>query len=295
MGLLRREVRDLALDLLRPRDGQPRGRAGHAEVGEAGAAVGADEDVLRRAVAVDQAEGLALGVGELVRRVEAGERVEQDAERDRRREQGATLERAHREPGERVALDELHHQKVAGLAHPHLEDGDHVRVVDARGEPRFVEEHLDELLLAREVRVELLDGDEAREAARPREPAEEDGRHPARRNLADELVRIEPAALVVGLEHADAGRPGEALGVDPRRSGRARDRGFGGRARRCAELCPHRDRLVVGGRAAPRAAATPRYALRRAFCSRPEPSWSSAAPATAVARASGCSGARWAW
>ena len=53
------------------------------------------------------------------------------------------------EARERVALDVLHHEVVAGLALADLEDGDDVRVVDARGEARLVEEHLDELLLVR--------------------------------------------------------------------------------------------------------------------------------------------------
>ena len=55
-----------------------------AEVGDARGPVDADEDVLGRDVAVDDVERLAVVVAELVRRVEARERIETDAECGRR-------------------------------------------------------------------------------------------------------------------------------------------------------------------------------------------------------------------
>ena len=69
-------------------------------------------------------------------------------------------------------------------------------MVDARGEARLLQEHLDELGLARQVRVQALDGDEALEAADAREPREEHRGHPAGRELGHELEPIElPARL----------------------------------------------------------------------------------------------------
>ena len=78
-----------------------------------------------------------------------------------------------------------------------------MRVVDARGEARLVEEHLDELFLAGEVRVQALDGDEALEAADAAEPGEEHRRHAAGRDLADQLVAVEPPLRVGRVEQSD--------------------------------------------------------------------------------------------
>ena len=68
-------------------------------------------------------------------------------------------------------------------------------MVDARREAGLLQEHLDELRLAREVRVKPLDGDEALESADAGEAREEHGRHPAGRELRHELEPIEPLAF----------------------------------------------------------------------------------------------------
>ena len=90
--VLRRHVRELALEaaarssslflLENLRD---------AEVRDARDAVDADEDVLRRDVAVHEADVTAALVDQLVRGVQAGERVERDAHRDARRQLAAAL------------------------------------------------------------------------------------------------------------------------------------------------------------------------------------------------------------
>jgi hypothetical protein len=73
--------------------------------------------------------------------------------------------------------------------------------MDARGEARLVEEHLDELGLAREVRMKPLDRDEPLEARHAGETSEEDRRHTAARELGDELEAVEAFAFsVVGEE-----------------------------------------------------------------------------------------------
>ncbi len=96
---------------------------------------------------------------------------------------------------EGVALHVLHDDVVALLARADLEDGDDVRVVDPRGEARLLEEHLDELGLAREVGVKALDRDEALKAADAGEAPEVHGGHPAGRELGDELEAVEPSVL----------------------------------------------------------------------------------------------------
>ena len=93
------------------------------------------------------------------------------------------------------------------LALADLEDGHDVRVVDARGEARLVEEHLDELGLLREVRVQPLDRDEALEAGDAREAREEHRRHAAAGELGDELVAVEAFAFSVLREELGQGFP----------------------------------------------------------------------------------------
>ena len=131
---------------------------------------------------------------QLVRGVEAGERVEHDAQHDARTGMAlAAARRAREEARQRVALDVLHDQVVAaGRSSPTSRMGTTFGWWMPRGEARLVEEHLDELLLVREVRVQPLDGDEALEAADAEDRAEEHRGHAARRELGHELVAIEP-------------------------------------------------------------------------------------------------------
>lgn len=70
-----------------------------------------------------------------------------------------------------------------------------VRMADTRGELRLVEEHRDELGVPCELRVQLLDRDGPREAARPTQTAEVNRRHPAMRDLFKEDVPAENARL----------------------------------------------------------------------------------------------------
>ena len=93
-------------------------------------------------------------------------------------------------PG-RVALHVLHDEVVPGVGRPDLEDGDDVRVVDARGEAGLVEEHLDELGVPRQVLVEPLDGVKPLKAPRAAEAREKNRPHPPARELRDQLEPIE--------------------------------------------------------------------------------------------------------
>ncbi len=130
-------------------------------------------------------------VTQLVRRVQTRQRVERDAQRDADRQAPTARRRAREQTGQRIALDVLHHQEVAGLAGTDLEDGHDVRMMNARRDARFVEEHLDELFLTGKVRVEPLHRHEALEAADAREAREIHRRHAAGRNFADEFIAID--------------------------------------------------------------------------------------------------------
>ena len=145
-------------------------------------------------------EELVLLVAQLVRCVEAGQRVEQDAQGNRLGQALTLRGCAGQEAGQRVPLHVLHHEEVAVLARADVEDGDHVGVVNARGEACLVHEHVDELLLAGQVRMQALDRDEALEAAHAADSPEEDRGHATRRELADEFVTIEPLAHVEELD-----------------------------------------------------------------------------------------------
>jgi hypothetical protein len=56
-----------------------------------------------------------------------------------------------------------------------------MRVVNACGKARFVEEHFDEFRLSREVGMKPFDGDKPLKTGSSDEAREEDGRHPAGR------------------------------------------------------------------------------------------------------------------
>src|SRR3954453_17682221 len=107
----------------------------------------------------------ALVVLELVRGVEPLERVDHDTQRDRGRNAIALARGARQNTREGVALHVFHHEVVADGTRSYLEDRNDVGMMDARGESSLVEEHLDELLLVLQVRVQALHRDETLEAA----------------------------------------------------------------------------------------------------------------------------------
>ena len=190
--LLRRHVRRLALDEPGARRDDARGREGDAEIGDAPGAVGADEEVLRRHVAVHDAEGMTVVVGEVVRGVEPGEAVDEGAQPRAHADLPRQVEGEPLRHGD--ALDVVHDEVEAVVALADVHDRNGVRMVDARGDAGLVEEHVDELALFGEVRVHHLDGVEPLEPAGAGEPREPDAPHAAAREQRDELVAVEHAA-----------------------------------------------------------------------------------------------------
>ncbi len=193
--LLGRHVRELALELTGAGRRELARCPRHAEIGEPRAAVDADEDVLRRDVAVHDAERLAVIVGQLVGGVQPREHVADDARRDAHGHAPPGLHRARNEVREGVALHVLHDDVVALVTRADLENGHDVRVMNPGRQPRLFEEHLDELGLACQVRMQPLDPDEALETAGTGDAAEEDGRHSAGRELRHQLEAVEPSGL----------------------------------------------------------------------------------------------------
>ncbi len=118
-----------------------------AEVEDARDAVGPDEHVLGRHVPVHEAERLSALVDRLVRGVQAVERIENDREDHPGRQALVAVARAPDEAGERLAAHVLHDQEELLVLHHDVERRDDIRMLDARGEARLVEEHRREVLV----------------------------------------------------------------------------------------------------------------------------------------------------
>src|SRR5262249_48547963 len=70
----------------------------------------------------------------------------------------------------------------------------HVGVADQRREPRLVAEHVAEVAILEQMRMNALEHDEALEARRAELPRDVDRGHPARCQLEERLVRSESKA-----------------------------------------------------------------------------------------------------
>ena len=194
--LLRRHVRDLALDLAFVAVVHAAARLGDAEVEDTREAVEADHDVLGRDVAVDDGECRAVVVRRLVRLVETEEEVVDDGAGDGHGDAVAGVAHQLEEAGERLALDELHHDEELAGVRDDVERGHDVGVTEASGEARLVDEHRRERRVLRVLRMHALDCDEAVEAHRAAHAAQVHRRHAARRELAKELVAVTFALAV---------------------------------------------------------------------------------------------------
>jgi hypothetical protein len=194
-GLLGRHVVHFALHRAAARVlGDAVARLGDSEVDELRDAAHAHEDVLRRDIAVDDAEGLAVFAAELVGGVETAARVREDPQRHAgRQRQPLPLHRAH-DLGQRVAVDPLHREVEDVVLLAEIHDLSHVRVLDLRRDARLVEEHPLEARVLRELRKDHLDRDELLEAVLAAEPRHPHARHAALRDGAEQLVAVEPIA-----------------------------------------------------------------------------------------------------
>ena len=105
-----------------------------------------------------------------------------------RQREAARLLQAVDDAVERLALEVLHRDEVALAVLPDLVGLDDVGVAEARGEPRLVEEHAEELRVLRELGPDLLDDHQLVEARRAPHDGEVDLGHAAVPELRDEPV-----------------------------------------------------------------------------------------------------------
>ena len=134
---------------------------------------------------MNDAEWLAALVLELVRGMKTGERVEDDAHRDLRGHRTVGSGELLAEIGEGAALDVLEDDEWLAAFERQLAHANHVRMIDGRRDACLVEEHREELLVARQVLVRTLHRDQAITIDRPRE---EHGGHASGGELEQELV-----------------------------------------------------------------------------------------------------------
>ena len=90
-------------------------------------------------------------------------------------------------------MDVVHDEKDLLLLRHHIERGHDVGVADACGHPRLVEKHGDEVGVLRELRVQALDGDGAREPFGPEQPAIVHRGHPPGCDLIVDRILAEDA------------------------------------------------------------------------------------------------------
>ncbi len=176
--LLGAHVAELALQLLRPRVlGRVLDRApclGDAEVGDFDLALEREEHVLRRHVAVHDAERPHLLVAPPVRVVEAlrdlGRYVHAHVDRQRdlvapaAREDAREVEAVHVLHRDVVRVGRRCAGRLRGRSLAEVEHLDDVRVRQADGELRLVDEHLDEVRATGELRQNSLDDEDLLEA-----------------------------------------------------------------------------------------------------------------------------------
>ena len=151
-------VRHLALELPFPRHVGTASRLRDAEIDDPRDAVASHDDVLRRHVPVHEPQQTPLFVAGLVRGVQTVQDRGDNRDRDSDRDVQSPLARQPEKARERLAVDVLHHEAQTALFRVDVEDADDVRVADAAGEARLVDEHRDEVRIPRQGGVKALDG-----------------------------------------------------------------------------------------------------------------------------------------
>ena len=191
-ALLRRHVRDLALEGAVPGVGLQRGHAGDAEVDQLHAAVVADEDVRGRDVAVDDAERVAVAVLLVMGVVQPGGGADDDLQNVLGR-QPPTLRLDRTDDLAQVLADDVLHREEEGAVVVadvvHLRD---VGVMQRRRQASLRQQHPDEVLVVRVRREDPLERDQLLEAVLRQRPRHEQLRHPTDREPRQQLVLAEP-------------------------------------------------------------------------------------------------------
>jgi hypothetical protein len=162
------------------------------------------EHVLRRDVAVHDAERGSVVIGELVGVVESGQGIGDDAQL------GADGEHVPvPQPGadatERLSVQVLHDDEVLAIVLAHFVRLHDVRVIEARGEARLVEEHTEQIRFFGEPAPRLLHDDELVETCQSLGDRQIHPRHAAPTDLRDEAVLPEPLRPVSVVGRHSAG------------------------------------------------------------------------------------------
>ncbi len=204
MELLRGHVGELALQRAGGRLVCASRGAGHPEVHDPHRAIEPQEEVLRSHIAMHDVSERAVVITELVRGVQPFARLLCDVRQHRRATRAIHEDRVRareraRHASEGLTRQVLHRQEVGAVRFAEVEHAADVRVVDPRGDARFVEEHVDELLLLREMRMDELHRHqllETRESGRARQVH---GRHaPAGQLVAEDVATESPALCELG-------------------------------------------------------------------------------------------------
>ena len=156
--LFRRHVLQLALERAGLRVRRLRCCFGDAEVAQLDVAFFGDEHVLRRDVTMDESHLLPFEVVFAMRVVERRGDLRSDEEREVDRNRLIAFLRFLQDRLQIRTVDVLHGDVVRVLDLAEVVDMDDVVVIELRGELRFIDEHLDEVLIVGEVRKDLLDG-----------------------------------------------------------------------------------------------------------------------------------------
>jgi len=141
---------------------------------------------------MDELRWRAMLVGEAVRSAETLQRIDEHATHERLWKPLPFLGRSTEKGAEVIALDVLHHEEVpVARTVTDVERGHDVHVTDPGGEACLVEEHGNELLLVRQVRMQDLDCDEPFEARNALRACDVHGGHSARSQLRQDFVAAE--------------------------------------------------------------------------------------------------------
>ena len=206
------------------------------EIDELDLAIARQHDVARRQVAMDHAIALAMRV------IEAIEHTPGDPRGDGRLHPRALGGHALGEPVQRRPIDVVHRDEIRVIDHAELVDRHDVAVCERDQRLGLGDEQVDEVSLAREPRMDLLDHDRFLEPAGTDQLAEEDLGH-ARRwpaSRSDSTCRMSSAAPIRPRASPREYHAGTcSLGRAPRSLARRMRRACGARAARA-------DRPAVG-------------------------------------------------